>query len=291
MDHGPKMWPLRGLVAAPLALVTLLAFSDGARAQGTYEILHAYTRGGIYPSGPLIQAGNGNFYGTTQSGGVTNGGTVFTITGAGIVTTLHSFDCPTIEGCAPMAGLSRAGHGLHGHPGRHLRHAPLLPLQQQRGLHPLCRPCPGPRRHLLWHDRVWRRGRRGHHLHDHERRYLHHAAFVQLPHRWLLSQGQPHPGPRRRLLRRDPAGRSERQRHDLQDHARRRPHHAALVRLPHRGLLARSRPHRGPRRHLLWHDRVWRRGRRRHGLHDHRRCCVHYAALVRLPHRRVLSRR
>ena len=110
MDHGPK-WPLRGLVAAALALVTLLAFSDGARAQGTYEILHAYTRGGIYPSGPLIQAGNGNFYGTTQSGGVTNGGTVFTITGAGIVTTLHSFDCPTIEGCAPMAGLIQASDG------------------------------------------------------------------------------------------------------------------------------------------------------------------------------------
>jgi uncharacterized repeat protein (TIGR03803 family) len=99
------------LVAAALALVTLLAFSDGARAQGTYEILHAYTRGGIYPSGPLIQAGNGNFYGTTQSGGVTNGGTVFTITGAGIVTTLHSFDCPTIEGCAPMAGLIQASDG------------------------------------------------------------------------------------------------------------------------------------------------------------------------------------
>jgi uncharacterized repeat protein (TIGR03803 family) len=46
---------------------------------------------GTAPFGPLIQATDGNFYGTTVWGGCCNNGTVFRITPAGKLTTLHSF--------------------------------------------------------------------------------------------------------------------------------------------------------------------------------------------------------
>jgi uncharacterized repeat protein (TIGR03803 family) len=47
---------------------------------------------GIDPYAGLVQATNGNFYGTTTSGGANiNGGTVFRITSGGTLTTLYSF--------------------------------------------------------------------------------------------------------------------------------------------------------------------------------------------------------
>ena len=62
---------------------------------------------GCGPNG-LIQASDGNFYGTTASGG-TGGvaGTIFKITSRGTLTTLHAFDCSTAEGCRPY-GLIQA---------------------------------------------------------------------------------------------------------------------------------------------------------------------------------------
>jgi uncharacterized repeat protein (TIGR03803 family) len=73
---------------------------------------------GADPSGTLIQAGNGDFYGTTQSGGKnlncsgSGCGTVFKF-GGGALTTLHSFcaesGCP--DGQAPYAGLTLAANG------------------------------------------------------------------------------------------------------------------------------------------------------------------------------------
>ena len=76
---------------------------------------------GRYPYGTLLLGTNGNFYGTTQMGG--NGnlaqcgsigcGTVFKITPAGELTTLHSFcsaeNCT--EGMAPVAGLTLGPNG------------------------------------------------------------------------------------------------------------------------------------------------------------------------------------
>ena len=69
---------------------------------------------GGYPFGGLIQAADGNFYGTTQ-GGVTSVsyGTVFKITPSGVLTTLYSFcakaNCG--DGAYPDAGLVQAGDG------------------------------------------------------------------------------------------------------------------------------------------------------------------------------------
>lgn len=59
--------------------------------------------------GGLTQAPNGNFYGTTWSGGASSYGTVFTITQSGALTTLHSFDYT--DGDGPYAALVQATDG------------------------------------------------------------------------------------------------------------------------------------------------------------------------------------
>jgi len=64
---------------------------------------------GSRPFGELIQAANGNFYGTTYRGGTNNLGTVFEITPAGTLTTVHSFD--GTDGELPVAGLVQAANG------------------------------------------------------------------------------------------------------------------------------------------------------------------------------------
>lgn len=56
-----------------------------------------------------MQATDGSFYGTTSAGGVHGYGTVFKITPAGRLTSLHSFD--STDGAAPIAGLVQATDG------------------------------------------------------------------------------------------------------------------------------------------------------------------------------------
>jgi uncharacterized repeat protein (TIGR03803 family) len=63
---------------------------------------------GEYPNG-LIQATDGNFYGTAYHGGASGYGTVFKITPGGTLTTLHSFD--HTDGAYPMAGLVQDTNG------------------------------------------------------------------------------------------------------------------------------------------------------------------------------------
>jgi uncharacterized repeat protein (TIGR03803 family) len=46
---------------------------------------------GGQPLAPLAKGTDGNFYGTTEIGGANNGGTVFKMTRAGVLTTLHNF--------------------------------------------------------------------------------------------------------------------------------------------------------------------------------------------------------
>jgi len=77
---------------------------------GTLTTLHSFddTDGGS-PSAGLLQAPNGNFYGTTFGGGANGHGTVFKITRAGTLTTLHSFD--NNDGDAPSAALVQAANG------------------------------------------------------------------------------------------------------------------------------------------------------------------------------------
>jgi uncharacterized repeat protein (TIGR03803 family) len=64
---------------------------------------------GANPQAGLIQATDGNIYGTTYDGGANNDGTVFKITAGGTLTTLHSF--AGTDGSNPDGGLLQATNG------------------------------------------------------------------------------------------------------------------------------------------------------------------------------------
>ena len=88
---------------------------------GTFTSLHSFTSSdGAYPFGGLVQAANGNFYGTTSELLLNQGapdcsltgigyGTVFQMTAANKVTTLHSF--ANSDGAYPYTGLTLGTDG------------------------------------------------------------------------------------------------------------------------------------------------------------------------------------
>ena len=65
---------------------------------------------GSSPVAGLVQATDGNFYGTTQNGGANGSGTVFQITATGTLTSLHSFNY-SVDGIGPLGGLIQATDG------------------------------------------------------------------------------------------------------------------------------------------------------------------------------------
>ena len=69
---------------------------------------------GSNPNGSLIQATDGNFYGTTSGGGAHGAGTVFKVTPGGVLTTLYSFcsQANCADGAHPRAGLIQATNGV-----------------------------------------------------------------------------------------------------------------------------------------------------------------------------------
>jgi uncharacterized repeat protein (TIGR03803 family) len=84
---------------------------------GTVSILHAFAvdspSDGYGPSPYLIQARDGNFYGSTGSGGALGGdllGTIFKLTPSGIKTTLYSFG-PYASPTNPVGGLIQGTDG------------------------------------------------------------------------------------------------------------------------------------------------------------------------------------
>ena len=98
---------------------------------GTLTSLHSFCAqtncvDGDQPNGSLIQAVDGNLYGTTAAGGANrNGGTVFKISPSGAFTLLYSFcaQAKCVDGATPFAGLIQATDGnLYGttyHGGAH----------------------------------------------------------------------------------------------------------------------------------------------------------------------------
>ncbi|MGA2590581.1 MAG: choice-of-anchor tandem repeat GloVer-containing protein [Bryobacteraceae bacterium] len=68
---------------------------------------------GQYPYAGLVQATNGDFYGTTSAGGASGHGTVFKITPSGALRTLYSFCSQSgcTDGSGPYAGLIQATNG------------------------------------------------------------------------------------------------------------------------------------------------------------------------------------
>jgi len=77
---------------------------------GTLKTLHSFhLADGATPEAALVQANDGNFYGTTSVGGASGDGAVFKITPSGTLTTLHSFDFA--DGATPQAALVQANDG------------------------------------------------------------------------------------------------------------------------------------------------------------------------------------
>ena len=66
---------------------------------------------GQYPYGGVIEATDGNFYGTTAAGGTNNYGTVFRITPAGVLTTLVSFNSVGLAGTGVIEGTDGNFYG------------------------------------------------------------------------------------------------------------------------------------------------------------------------------------
>jgi uncharacterized repeat protein (TIGR03803 family) len=77
------------------------------KPNGTFTVVHSFTGGvdGGAPAGRLTQFVDGDYYGTTSSGGAHGYGTVFKISPSGTFTTIHSFTGGA-DGGAPQAGLT-----------------------------------------------------------------------------------------------------------------------------------------------------------------------------------------
>ena len=119
--------PLGGLVQATNGSLYGTTYAGGTNGAGVvFKITPSGTLTTLYnfctqagctdggsPVAGLVQASNGNLYGTTQVGGANGGGTIFKITPSGTLTTLHGF-C-ALSGCAdgqfPDGGLVQAMNG------------------------------------------------------------------------------------------------------------------------------------------------------------------------------------
>jgi uncharacterized repeat protein (TIGR03803 family) len=86
---------------------------------GSETMLHSFGANGDATDGTCPQAGlikdrDGNFYGTTHSGGSTDQGTIFRVTPSGSETILHCFGDGSIknDGTGPKAGLIQGSDGI-----------------------------------------------------------------------------------------------------------------------------------------------------------------------------------
>jgi uncharacterized repeat protein (TIGR03803 family) len=79
---------------------------------GAITLVHSFDgTHGFGPYAPLMQASDGNFYGTTHNGGQYNDGVVFEVSPAGVFTDLHDFD-PSQDGGGPLSALVQGTNGV-----------------------------------------------------------------------------------------------------------------------------------------------------------------------------------
>jgi uncharacterized repeat protein (TIGR03803 family) len=96
-------------------------------ADGTVTPLYSFTAGndGAVPIATLTQGSDGNLYGTTYEGGLSNAGAIFQMTPAGVLTTLHPFTggadggnpyAPLVQGTdGNFYGTASTGGGKNGY--------------------------------------------------------------------------------------------------------------------------------------------------------------------------------
>jgi uncharacterized repeat protein (TIGR03803 family) len=120
LDYTAGAYPSNGLVQATDGAFYGTASSGGTNggwgtvfrltADGTLTSLHSFNyEDGAYPVGGLVQATDGNLYGTTSQGGIGGQGTVFQITTNGRLTTLIWFN--GTNGANPQGALIQARDG------------------------------------------------------------------------------------------------------------------------------------------------------------------------------------
>jgi uncharacterized repeat protein (TIGR03803 family) len=95
-----------------LIMLALLAGIRLAGAQPAFIPLYSFTGGndGDNPVAGLVQASDGNLYGTTYEGGTNGDGAIFRITTGGVLTPLYSFTDGN-DGARPYSGLMQANDG------------------------------------------------------------------------------------------------------------------------------------------------------------------------------------
>jgi uncharacterized repeat protein (TIGR03803 family) len=105
------------------ALVLCAATAMALPAQTTFTLLHSFDgTDGEHPQAALVQATNGDLYGTTYSGGIkpphssTSFGTAFQMSPSGTLKTIHKFCSQTapnecLDGASPTASLLQAPNG------------------------------------------------------------------------------------------------------------------------------------------------------------------------------------
>lgn len=81
-----------------------MALGMRARAEATYELLAEFEKPGNQVVAPLAAHSDGAYYGVASANGAFNLGTVFKVTAAGALTTLHSFS--GLDGSGPAAKLA-----------------------------------------------------------------------------------------------------------------------------------------------------------------------------------------
>ena len=74
---------------------------------------------GVFPTAPLVQGTDGNFYGTTEGGSGNPNATIFKLTPAGKLTTLYTFGGTGLQQISDVSGLIQATDGnFYGTSGR-----------------------------------------------------------------------------------------------------------------------------------------------------------------------------
>lgn len=99
-------------------LVSMVCGTSVRATAATFSSLYSFCTQSNCPNGSLpngwpVQGYDGNFYGTTASGGINNNGTVFRITPSGALATLHVFTGNT-DGSSPSALILATDGNFYG---------------------------------------------------------------------------------------------------------------------------------------------------------------------------------
>ena len=102
------------ILALVFVYCAAMVIALSAQSLTTLHMFAGYPSDGGVPDAGVVQATDGNFYGTTYTGGASGNcqggcGTIFKITSAGTLTTLHSFTW--YDGASPVGALVQGSDG------------------------------------------------------------------------------------------------------------------------------------------------------------------------------------